>query len=124
MLKYKIALEENEKNDKVFQDKLNKFVQYGQVDNNFAKMLTLLKLQNKDINIDNININYFEQNSEKANDPVYLKSEIEKLKTEKAELGKELETTKALLTTLQQINDETKKLQEIDKLKINKNISK
>ena len=122
MLKYKIALEENEKNDKVFQDKLNKFVQYGQVDNNFAKMLTLLKLQNKDINIDNININYFEQNSEKANDPVYLKSEIEKLKTEKAELGKELETTKALLTTLQQINDETKKLQEIDKLKYNAEI--
>ena len=80
-------------------------------------MLSLLKLQNKEINIDNININYFEQNAEKANDPIYLKSEIEKMKIEKGELGKELETNKALLSTLQQIIDETKQLQEVDKLK-------
>ena len=80
-------------------------------------MLSLLKLQNKEINIDNININYFEQNAEKANDPIYLKSEIEKLKIDNGELGKELETTKALLTTLQQIIDETKQLQEVDKMK-------
>ena len=117
MLNLKISKEESERNEKIFQDKLNKFIQYGEVDTNFAKMLSLLKLQNKEINIDNININYFEQNSEKANDPVYLKAEIEKLKIEKSELGKELETNKALLTTLQQIIDETKQLQEIDKMK-------
>ena len=116
-LNLEIVKEEAERNDKIFQDKLNKFIQYGQVDTNFAKMLSLLKLQNKEINIDNININYFEQNNEKANDPVYLKSEIEKLKMEKAELGKELETNKALLNTLQQIIDETKQLQEVDKMK-------
>ena len=116
-LNLEIAKEESERNDKIFQDKLNKFIQYGQVDTNFAKMLSLLKLQNKEINIDNININYFEQNNEKANDPIYLKSEIEKLKMEKAELGKELETNKALLNTLQQIIDETKQLQEVDKMK-------
>ena len=117
MLNLKISKEESERNDKIFQDKLNKFIQYGEVDPNFAKMLSLLKLQNKEINIDNININYFEQNSEKANDPVYLKAEIEKLKIEKSELGKELENNKALLTTLQQIIDDTKQLQEIDKMK-------
>ena len=117
MLNLKIAKEEAEERDRIFQDKLNKFVQYGEVDTNFAKMLSLLKLQNKEINIDNININYFEQNNEKANDPIYLKEEIEKLKTEKAELGKELETNKALLLTSQQIIDETRQLQEVDKLK-------
>ena len=117
ILKLKIPKEEGERNDKIFQDKLNKFVQYGQVDTNCAKMLSLLKLQNKEINIDNINLNYFEQNNEKANDLIYLKTEIEKLKMEKAELGKELETNRALLLTQQQINDEIKKLQEIDKIK-------
>ena len=117
MLNLKISKEESERNEKIFQDKLNKFIQYGEVDTNFAKMLSLLKLQNKEINIDNININYFEQNAEKANDPIYLKSEIEKLKIDNGELGKELETTKALLTTLQQIIDETKQLQEVDKMK-------
>ena len=116
-LELEIAKNESERNDKIFQDKLNKFIQYGQVDTNFAKMLSLLKLQNKEINIDNININYFEQNNEKANDPIYLKSEIEKLKIEKAELGKELDNNKALLNTLQQIIDDTKQLQEVDKIK-------
>ena len=117
MLNLEIAKEESERNDKIFQDKLNKFIQYGEVDTNFAKMLSLLKLQNKEINIDNININYFEQNNEKANDPIYLKAEIEKLKIERGELGKELETNKTLLSTLQQIIDETKQLQEADKMK-------
>ena len=116
-LELEIAKTESERNDKIFQDKLNKFIQYGQVDTNFAKMLSLLKLQNKEINIDNININYFEQNDQKANDPIYLKSEIEKLKIEKAELGKELDNNKALLNTLQQIIDDTKQLQEVDRIK-------
>ena len=117
MLNLEIAKEESERNDKIFQDKLNKFIQYGEVDTNFAKMLSLLKLQNKEINIDNININYFEQNNEKANDPIYLKAEIEKLKIERGDLGKALETNKTLLSTLQQIIDETKQLQEADKMK-------
>ena len=52
-LELEIAKNESEKNDKIFQDKLNKFIQYGQFDTNFAKMLSLLKLQNKEINIDN-----------------------------------------------------------------------
>jgi len=46
MLNLKISKEESERNDKIFQDKLNKFIQYGEVDPNFAKMLSLLKLQN------------------------------------------------------------------------------
>jgi protein fantom len=116
-LKLKIAQQEREKNDKIFQDKLNQFVQYGQIDANFAKMLTLLKLQNNDANWSNININYLEQNEEKANDPIYLKNKIEKLIIEKSELGKELETTRSLLITQQQINDDTKKLQECDNKK-------
>ena len=116
-LKLKIALEERERNDKIFQDKLNQFEQYGQIDPNFAKMLNLLKLKNSDANWSNINVNYLEQNLEKADDPIYLKNKIEKLMIEKSELGKELEKTKDLLTTQQQINDDTKQLQEIDKKK-------
>ena len=116
-LKLKIAQQEREKNDKIFKDKLNQFVQYGQVDPNFAKMVSLLKLQNNDINWSNFNFNYLEQNQDKADDPIYLKSQIEKLMTEKFELGKELETTKALLITQQQINKDIKQLQECDKKK-------
>ena len=116
-LKLKIAQQEREKNDKIFQDKLNQFIQYGQVDPNFAKMVSLLKLQNNDINWNNLNVNYLERNEEKANDPIYLKSEIEKLKLEKSELGEELEKTKSLLITQEQINDDIKKLQEYDNKK-------
>ena len=117
LLKLKINQQEREKNDKVFQDKLNQFIQYGQIDPNFAKMLSLVKFQHNDINWSNLNINYLETDEEKANDPIYLKSQIEKLKLEKAELGEELETTKSLLLTQQQINDDTKKLQECDNKK-------
>lgn len=117
MLKLKIAEKEREGNDKIFQDKLNQFVQYGQIDPNFAKMLSLLKLQNSNINWSDFNINYLEQNQEKSNDPIYLKSKIEQLMIEKSELGKELENIKALLITQQQINDDTKQLQECDKKK-------
>ena len=116
-LQLKIAQKERENNDKIFQDKLNQFVQYGQIDPNFARMLSLLKEQNSNLNWSNVNINYLEQNQEKSNDPIYLKEKIEKLMTEKSELGKELETTKALLVTQQQINDDTKQLQEIDNKK-------
>ena len=116
-LKLKIALEERERNDKILQDKLNQFEQYGQIDPNFAKMLNLLKLKNSDANWSNINVNYLEQNQEKADDPIYLKNKIEKLVIEKSELGKELGKTKDLLTTQQQINDDTKQLQEIHKKK-------
>ena len=117
LLKLKINQQEREKNDKVFQDKLNQFIQYGQIDPNFAKMLSLVKFQHNDINWSNLNINYLETDEEKANDPIYLKNQIEKLKSEKAELGEELETTKSLLLTQQQINDETKRLQECDNKK-------
>ena len=115
--KLKIAQQEREKNDKIFQDKLNKFVQYGQIDPNFAKMLTLLKYQNEDLDWSNLNVNYLEPNIDKSNEPIYLKEQIEKLKIEKSDLGKELELTKSLLTTQQEINDETKKLKDCDKKK-------
>ena len=116
-LKLKISEQERENTDKIFQDKLNQFVQYGQIDPNFARMLSLVKAQNSNLNWSNINTNYLEQNQEKSNDPIYLKGQIEKLMVEKSELGKELETTKALLITQQQINDDTKLLQEIDNKK-------
>jgi len=117
LLKLKIIQQERDRNDKIFQDKLNQFTQYGQVDPNFAKMLSLLKLQNNGADWSNININYLEPNEQQANDPIYLKTQIEKLKLEKLELGQELETTKSLLITQQQINDEMKLLQDYDKKK-------
>ena len=117
LLKLKIVQQERDRNDKIFQDKLNQFTQYGKVDPNFAKMLSLLKLQNNDADWSNMNINYLEQNEQQANDPIYLKTQIEKLKLEKLELGDELDRTKSLLLTQQQINDDMKQLQECDKKK-------
>ena len=117
LLKLKIIQQERDRNDKIFQDKLNQFTQYGQVDPNFAKMLSLLKLQNNGADWSNININYLEPNEQQANDPIYLKTQIEKLKLEKLELGQELETTKSLLITQQQINDDMKQLQDYDNKK-------
>ena len=74
-------------------------------------------MQNNNINLNNLNINYLEQNQDKADDPIYLKDKIEKLTSEKYDLGQELERTKALLITQQQINDDLNKLKEIDNKK-------
>jgi len=111
-LKLKISRIEREKSDKLFQDKLNQFSQYGEIDSNFVKILSLYKNQNDELNWGNIN--FIEPELEKNNDPIYLKNEIKRLRIEKNSLGKELENTKNLLLIQQQVNDDNKKLQEYE----------
>ena len=111
-LKLKITGIEREKNDKLFQDRLNQFNQYGEIDSNFTKILSLYKNQNDDLNW--ANINFIEPDIEKINDPIYLKNEIKRLRIEKNSLGKELENTKNLLLIQQQVNDDNKKLQDFE----------
>ena len=74
-------------------------------------------MQNNGADWSNLNINYLEQNEQQANDPIYLKTQIEKIKLENLELGEELERTKSLLLTQQQINDDMKLLKEYDNKK-------
>ena len=109
-LKSKILRIERERNDKLFQDKLNQFNQYGEIDSNFTKILSLYKNQNEDN--DWGNINFIEQSIGKNNDPVFLKNENNRLFLEKNALGKELQSTKDLLLIQQQINDDYKFLKE------------
>ena len=106
-LKLKITRIEREKNDKLFQDKLNKFSEYGEIDSNFNNLLSLYKRQNDELNW--ANINFIEPDLIKNNDPTLLKKEIERLKSEKNTLGKELENTKNSLLIQQQINTEYKR---------------
>ena len=107
-LKQKITRVEREKNDKLFQDKLNQFNQYGEIDSNFIKILSLYKNDNDNLNWGNIN--FLEPYVEKNNDPIFLKNENNRLKIEKNTLGKELQYTKNLLLIQQQVNDDNKKL--------------
>ena len=111
-LKNKITRIEREKNDKLFEDKLNQFNQYGEIDSNFTKILSLYKNQNDEN--DWGNINFIEPYSEKNKDPIYLSNENKRLKLEKASLGKELQSTKDLLLIQQQINEDYKLLKEKD----------
>ena len=106
-LKLKITRIEREKNDKLFQDKLNKYNQYGEIDSNFNNLLSLYKRQNDEL--DWANINFIEPDLIKNKDPILLHKEIERLKVEKNTLGKELENAKNSLLIQQQINTEYKK---------------
>ena len=109
-LKQKIANHCREKNDKLFQEKLSQFNQYGEIDSNFVKILSLYKNENDNINWGNIN---FIQ-PDNIDDPNVLKNENNRLKIEKDTLGKELQYTKDLLLIQQQVNEDNKKLQDFE----------
>ena len=119
-LRLKISRIEREKNDKLFQDKLNQFNQYGEIDSNFTKILSLYKNDNDQLNWGNIN--FIEPVVEKNNDPAFLKNENSRLKIEKNNLGKELQYTKNLLLIQQQVNDDNKKLQDFEAQKFKSEI--
>ena len=119
-LRLKISRVEREKNDKLFQDKLNQFNQYGEIDSNFTKILSLYKNDNDQLNWGNIN--FIEPDVEKSNDPAFLKNENSRLKIEKNNLGKELQYTKNLLLIQQQVNDDNKKLQDFETQKFKSEI--
>ena len=106
-LKLKISRIEREKSDKLFQDKINKFDQYGEIDSDFTNILSLYKRQNDELNWANINI--IEPELLKSKNPDLLLKEIERLGLEKKSLGKELENAKNSLLIQQQINTEYKR---------------
>ena len=110
-LKLKISRAEREKYDKLYEDKLNQFNQYGEVDSNFNKILSLYKNENDQANWGNIN--FIEPNIEKI-DPTVLKNENTRLKMEKNTLGNELQRTKDLLLLQQQANEDIKLLKELE----------
>lgn len=116
-LKFKITQLERENNDKLFQDKINQFSQFGELESNLVKTLSHYKTQNDKLNWGNIN--FIEPNVQKINDPNVLKNEINRLKIEKNNLGNELESTKNFLIIQQQLSNESKSLKdsEIQKCK-------
>ena len=117
-LKLKIRRVEQEKNDKLFQDKLNKFNEFGEIPSNLTNLLSMYKRQNDELNWGNIN--FIEPDLIKNPDPNLLIKEIDRLKIEKNTLGKELENTKNSLLIQQQINAEYKKERDFESEK-NKN---
>ena len=117
-LKLKIRRIEQEKNDKLFQDKLNKFNEFGEIPSNLTNLLSMYKRQNDELNWGNIN--FIEPDLIKNQDPNLLLKEIDRLKVEKNTLGKELENTKNSLLIQQQINAEYKKERDFESEK-NKN---
>ena len=106
-LKLKISRVEREKSDKLLQDKLNKYNQYGEIDSDFTNILSIYKRQNDDLNW--ANINFIEPDLLKNKNPDLLLKEIERLRLEKTSLGKELENAKNSLLIQQQINTEYKR---------------
>ena len=116
-LKNKITRIEREKNDKLFQDKLNQFGQYGEIDSDFTKILSLYKNQNDQNDWENIN--FIEQTMGQNKDPAVLLNENKRLRLDKNTLGRELQSTKDLLLIQQQINEDYKflKEKEIEKYK-------
>jgi len=106
-LKLKLSRVEREKSDKLFQDKLNKYNQYGEIDSDFTNILSIYKRQNDDLNW--ANINFIEPDLLKNKNPNLLLKEIERLRLEKTSLGKELENAKNSLLIQQQINTEYKR---------------
>ena len=126
-LRYKISVEEKEKQNKDFEDTFKRMSQFGEVDSNYNKMINMLKGTNLMEDSDNNvwkKINFFDKKNEneEPQNMNELLEENEKLKIEKGILGNELEKTKELLVLQQQINNDMKKVIEIDKEKYKKEI--
>ena len=122
-LRYKIANEERQKQNKNFDETFKKMSQFGDVDSNYNKMVNMLKgtdfrdnsLKGENDNWENMN--FLEQMDENPKDINELQKENQRLKIEKGILGNELEKTKKLLIIQQEINNDTKKVLDMDKEK-------
>ena len=116
-MRYKIAKEEREKQGKEIDEVLNKISQSGEVDSNLQKFTNLLHGQlAKDAKRNNWeNIDFLEKMDKFPDSKEELKKEIERLIMEKSRLGKELANTQYNYAILQQINEDLKKKQEIEK---------
>lgn len=139
-LRYKISTEEKEKQNKEFDEQFKRISQFGEVDSNYEKLLGLMR-GNTQLNTDEkdpskpkgtikinqggskwMNIDFLEKADNIPDDKELLKKEVQRLIIEKGILGTELEKTKSLLEIQQQINDDLKKLKEMDDKKFQKEI--
>ena len=101
---------------------MKRLSQFGEVDLNYQNLINIMKDTNvKENNNENNkeigtwgNINFLEKMNEEPKDINQLQKENQRLKIEKDILGDELEKTKKLLIIQQQINNDTKKVQEMD----------
>lgn len=108
LIRFRVAQEERSKNSHSFEEQLRLLSQYGEVDSNFQKILSLLKLKDNDNSW--MKIEFFDRIKESdIKDPEFLLKEIEKLIQEKGELGNQLEVTKNILVLQQKINEDLKK---------------
>lgn len=108
LIRFRVAQEERNKNTHSFEEQLRLLSQYGEVDSNFQRILSLLKLKDNDNSW--MKIEFFDRVKESdIRDPEFLLKEIEKLIQEKGELGNQLEVTKNILVLQQKINEDLKK---------------
>ena len=116
-MRYKIDKEEREKQGKEFNEVFNKISQFGEVDSNYEKMMNLLRGQlTKDGKGNNWeNIDFLEKMDEFPDKKEELIKEIDRLRTEKGILGRELEIAQNKLVEYQKINEDLKKKQEVEK---------
>ncbi len=125
VLKYKLTIEEKEKKYNELGETMKRLSQFGEVDSNYQNLINIMKDTNvKENNNENNkeigtwgNINFLEKMNEEPKDINQLQKENQRLKIEKDILGDELEKTKKLLIIQQQINNDTKKVQEMDNQK-------
>ena len=116
-MRYKIDKEEREKQGKEFDAVFNKISQFGEIDSNYEKIMNLMKGQlSQDGKGNNWEkIDFLEKMDKFPDSKEELVKEIKRLKCEKGILGKELERTKNILLIQQQLNDDLKKKQEVEK---------
>ena len=118
----KLTIEEKEKKYNELGETMKRLSQFGEVDPNHQNLINIMKDTNvKENNNENNkeigtwgNINFLEKMNEEPKDINQLQKENQRLKIEKDILGDELEKTKKLLIIQQQINNDTKKVQEMD----------
>ena len=121
-IRFKVTTEERERNTKNFEEQLRLLGQYGEVDSNFTKILSLLKLKENDNSW--MKVEFFDRlGDNNLNNPEFLLKEIEKLVQEKGELGNQLEVTKNVLIIQQKISEDLQKekneLEKITSFQIN-----
>ncbi|MCQ2818738.1 MAG: hypothetical protein MJ252_15840 [archaeon] len=125
-VKYQVSIEEKERQNKLFEDQFRRMAQFGKVDTNFDKMLDILRGDQNVPGDDKTwsQVNFIERPKKEDGSDMEVEEIIkdnQKLRIEKGILGDELEKTKEMLKVQTEINDELRKLQEVNDLKFKKN---
>ncbi|MCQ2818052.1 MAG: hypothetical protein MJ252_12370, partial [archaeon] len=115
-IRLKVGKEENDRTNKDFQEQMKMLGEYGEIDDNFGKVLQLLKI--RDDKNPWSGISFLDTLTEaQKKDPNFLTREIIKLKEDNGILGTELEKTKKELEMQLDINDDMRQKSELDQQK-------